>query len=210
MENTILQRVPNLPVKTDRYLFYLHGLIVEEAGIRPKSDEHGYYEYEGILQELAQEGFVVISEARAKGTEIRSYAENLVTEIRFLLDNKVPPENISVVGASKGGVIAAYVSLLLAEKDVNFVFLAGLFEKCLTDAHLKLYGKVLSIHDKSDKLTQTPQLYFQRSTGLGTFKEIILDLGLGHGLIYQPHRQWLDPLFQWLKPRPQPTESREI
>ncbi len=207
MENTILHHVPKFPVRTDRYLFYLHGLIVEEAGIRPKSEEHGYYEYERILQELAQEGFVVISEARSKGTEIRPYAENLVTEIRFLLDNKVPPENISVVGASKGGVIAAYVSLLLAEKDVNFVFLAGLFEKCLTDAHLRLYGKVLSIHDKSDKLRQTPQLYFQRSKGLGIFKEIILDLGLGHGLIYQPHRQWLDPLFQWLTPRPQPTET---
>jgi len=208
MENTILQRVPNLPVKTDRYLFYLHGLIVEEAGIRPKSEEHGYYEYEGILQELAQEGFVVISEARAKGTEIRPYAEKLVTEIRFLLDNQVPPENISVVGASKGGVIAAYASMLLAEKDVNFVFLAGLFEKCLTDANLKLYGKVLSIHDKSDKLTQTPQLYFQRSKGLGAFKEIVLDLGLGHGLIYQPHRQWLDPLFSWLRTGPQATDTR--
>jgi len=208
MENTILQRVPNLPVKTERYLFYLHGLIVEEAGIRPKSEEHGYYEYEGILQELAQEGFVVISEARAKGTEIRPYAEKLVTEIRFLLDNQVPPGNISVVGASKGGVIAAYVSMLLAEKDVNFVFLAGLFEKCLTDANLKLYGKVLSIHDKSDKLTQTPQLYFQRSKGLGAFKEIVLDLGLGHGLIYQPYRQWLEPLFSWLRTGPQSKDTR--
>lgn len=194
----ILQHAPGNPDSTTRYLFYLHGLIVEEAGIRPKSEEHGYYEYELILTVLAEAGFTVISEARQKGTEIKPYAENIASQIKELLANKVPPENITVVGASKGGIISAYVSAMLQEKGINFVFLAGLFEKCLADVNLKLYGNVLSIHDRADKQSITPPLYFQRSAGLGKFKEIVLSLDIGHGLIYRPYREWIDPLLEWV------------
>jgi hypothetical protein len=81
------------------------------------------------------------------------------------------------------------------------VFLAGLFEKHLRDEDLKLYGNVLSIHDRSDKLSITPALYFQRSAGLGKFKEIVLALDLGHGIIYRPYRQWIEPIVQWLEAR---------
>ena len=195
----ILPHVPDNPDATKPYLFYLHGLIVEEAGIRPKSEEHGYYEYELILQELARAGFIVISEAREQGTQIKAYAENIAAQIKKLLTGKVPPGNITVVGASKGGVIASYVSAMLQEQEIRYVFLAGLFERCLQDENLKLYGKVLSIHDRSDKLSITPSLYFQRSEGLGVFKEIVLSLDIGHGLIYRPYREWLDPLLAWVK-----------
>ena len=198
-QTTILPCVPDNPDSTRSYLFYLHGLIVEEAGIRPKSEEHGYYEYELILEELARAGFIVISEAREKGTEIKLYAENIAAQIKELLANKVPPGNITVAGASKGGIISAYVSTMLKEKEINYIFVAGLFEKCLKDESLKLYGKILSIHDRSDKLSITPSLYFQRSEGLGQFKEIVLSLDIGHGLIYRPYREWIDPLLDWVK-----------
>jgi hypothetical protein len=197
MKNKIFTSVPDTLDPSEQYLFYLHGLIVEVAGIRPKSEEHGYYEYQLILEELAKEGFVVISEAREKGTEVKDYAEKIVSQIKQLMASKVPPENITVVGASKGGVIAAYVSTMLQEKGIHYIFLAGLFEKCLVDSNLKLYGNVLSIHDSSDTQSITPELYFQRSAGLGTFKKIVLSLNLGHGLIYQPYREWIDPLLQW-------------
>jgi hypothetical protein len=144
--NTNIHR--QLPDKfniTNPYLFYLHGLIVEVAGIRPKNEGHGYYEYELILKELAREGFIVNSEPRDKDTLIQPYAENIVAQVKTLLANKVPPANITIVGASKGGIISAYVSTILQEKGINFVFLAGLFEKCLVDEELKLYGNFLSI-----------------------------------------------------------------
>jgi hypothetical protein len=197
--NNILQHVPDNSDSTKRYLFYLHGLIVEEAGIRPKSEEHGYYEYELILENLAKEGFIVISEARKQGTEILPYAENIASQVNQLLTSGVSPENITIVGASKGGIISAYVSYMLQEKKINYVFLAGLFEKCLTDKNLKLYGNVLSIHDRSDKQSITPTLYFQRSEGLGQYKQIVLPLDIGHGLIYRPYREWIDPLLAWVK-----------
>jgi len=198
INNNILQQVPDNPDITKRYLFYLHGLIVEEAGIRPKSEEHGYYEYELIREALAREGFIVISEAREKGTQIEPYAEKVAAQIKNLLTNKVAPGNITLVGASRGGVISAYVSSMLREKRINYVFLAGLFEKYLQDKNLKLYGNVLSIHDRSDKFIITPSLYFQRSEGLGKFEEIVLNLDVGHGLVYRPYREWIDPVLEWL------------
>ena len=199
MNSNILQCVPDNPDSTKHYLFYLHGLIVEEAGVRPQSEEHGYYEYQLILEELAKEGFIVISEAREKGTQVRPYAEKIVSQIKKLMANKVLPENITILGASKGGIICAYVSNMLQEKEINYVFLAGLFEKCLKDENLKLYGNVLSIHDRSDKLSITPVLYFQRSDGLGEFEEIVLSLDIGHGLIYRPYRDWIEPILKWAK-----------
>jgi hypothetical protein len=199
INSNILQRVPDNPDNTKHYLFYLHGLIVEEAGIRPKSEEHGYYEYELILEALAQEGFIVISEARRKGTQIKPYAENIAYQIRKLLVNGISPRNISIVGASRGGIIGAYISTMLMEKEVNYIFLAGLFEKYLKDENLKLYGNVISIHDRSDKLSITPAFYFRRSEGLGKFEEIVLNLDIGHGLIYKPYREWIDPILEWLK-----------
>lgn len=196
--DNIMPQIPDAPDCAGKYLFYLHGLIVEEAGIRPKSEEHGYYEYESIVKELAQKGFIVISEVRKKGTEITAYAEKIATQVKKLLSNGVPPQNITIAGASKGGIITAYVSSMLQNKEINYLFLAGLFEKCLQDPNLKLYGNVLSIHDRSDKLSMTPPLYFQRSAGLGKFREIVLNLDIGHGLIYRPYREWLDPLWSWL------------
>ena len=199
MNSNILQHVLDNPDNTKHYLFYLHGLIVEEAGIRPKSEEHGYYEYELILEALAREGFIVISEARKKGTQIKLYAVNIASQIRKLLVNGISPRNISIVGASRGGIIGAYISTILQEKEINYVFLAGLFEKYLEDEHLKLYGNVLSIHDRYDKFSITPALYFQRSKGLGMFKEIILSLDIGHGLVYKPYREWIDLIPGWVK-----------
>lgn len=199
MTNTILEHAPDTPDPTKHYLFYLHGLIVEVAGNRPKSEEHGYYEYQLILEELAGKGFVVISEARKKDTQVKSHARVIAAEINMLLQRGVLPENITVVGASKGGAIVAYASAIVKNSLVNYVYLAGLFEKYLVDDNLKLYGNVLSIHDRSDKLGITPQLYFQRSHGLGSFLEIILDMGKGHGIIYKPYRQWVEPILQWLE-----------
>lgn len=195
--SNIFRQVPDSPDSTGRYLFYLHGLIVEEAGIRPKSEEHGYYEYEQIVNELAGNGYTVISEVREKGTQVVPYAEKVAAQVTTLLERGVPPGSITVTGASKGGVIAAYVSSLLRNTEVNYVFLAGLFEKCLVDENLKLYGNVLSIHDRSDKLSITPELYFKRSEGQGNFKHIVLSLDLGHGLIYQPYKEWIDPILEW-------------
>ncbi len=203
MAALIHKGVPVDPDPAGSYLFYLHGLIVEEAGIRPRSEEHGYYEYELILEALAGEGFVVISEARPKGTEVVSYAQTVVSQIGQLLDRGIAPERIIVAGASKGGAIGAYVSKMLADTRVNTIFRAGLFERLLADETMQLDGNGLSIHDRSDTFPIVPGRYFQRSEGAGRFREIVLDMNVGHGLVYKPYREWIDPLVEWVgAPRP--------
>lgn len=201
MNSNILTGVAETCDVGANYLFYLHGLIIEVAGIRPKSEEHGYYEYQHILEELADKGFIVISEARPEGTQIQPYAELVAGQIKTLLAKGVPPKDIIVVGASKGGIIGSYVSCMLQNKDINYVFLAGLFEKCLVDEKLTLHGRVLSIHDRADKLSIVPERFFARSQGQGQFKAMVLDLNKGHGLIYQPYLEWLEPLCQWYEQR---------
>lgn len=58
-----------------RYMFYLHGKIIEDQGIPAVSPEYGTYEYEAILAKLASFGFTVISEQRTKDTDGMKYAD---------------------------------------------------------------------------------------------------------------------------------------
>jgi hypothetical protein len=73
----------------------------------------GVYEYEAILKKFAGYGFIVISEQRPKNADVEEYAKRTVEQIILLLDANVPPENITVVGASKGANIAITASYLL-------------------------------------------------------------------------------------------------
>jgi hypothetical protein len=61
---TIPQRID----ATSRYLFYLHGAILEGTNGHAVSQKFGVYEYEKILAAFVGEGFTVISEVRRKGT----------------------------------------------------------------------------------------------------------------------------------------------
>ena len=159
-----------------RYLFYLHGKIVEDLGERPKSAQFGYYEYRKILAALRDKGFTVKSEVRPKNTNPKKYAEKIANEIRRLQKQGVPSPRITVVGASKGGVIAVYVSNLLKDKGLNFV-----------------------IHDEADASPIVPDRFFERSEGLGRHRAVTTHLGLGHGLVYRPYPEWVDPLVDWVK-----------
>ena len=104
------------------YIFYLHGKIIENKGPQAVDDVNGYgaYLYEAILDSLKQNGNKVISEVRAKNTDVKSYALKVKREIDSLLKLGVKPESITVIGASKGASIAMYVSTYLKNKNVNF------------------------------------------------------------------------------------------
>ncbi len=52
-EGTVIQALPGNPDPGVRWVFYLHGRIIEEAGPRPTHPELGVYEYEEILENLA-------------------------------------------------------------------------------------------------------------------------------------------------------------
>lgn len=96
------------------YLFYLHGKIIEDQGLPAISPDYGEYEYAAILEALQGYDYVVISEQRAANADGIEYARRVAGQVTMLLVAGVPPEHITVVGASKGAGIAIYVSHTLA------------------------------------------------------------------------------------------------
>lgn len=182
-----------------RYLFYLHGAIIEEGELRPEHPRFGFYEYEAILDSLAAHGLVVISEARKAGTDVGEYARKVVSQIEQLLTAGISPKRISVAGHSKGGIIAIRVCSTLQIEHVNFILLACCFEGILRPPGPNLCGRVLSIYDASDELAGSCQRAFDMATQPLIHHEIKLQTGEGHGAFYRPMPEWIDPVVDWIK-----------
>lgn len=185
-----------------RYVFYLHGRIIEEHGLRPRDPRYGVYDYEAILRAFESHGLHVISEARAKGTDPEQYAKRVRDQILALLGKRVPPDHITVIGASKGSVIAMLASMYTANDTVRYVVMSNCNDDILQRYKIDLHGAVLSIFDEGDAFGGTCSKFFARATGLSRQKEIVTHLGIGHALLYQPRRAWMDPAIAWAKEKP--------
>ncbi len=198
----ILQAVPAEIDPAASYLFYLHGRIVSADDTRPEHEQFGIYAYDEIVTALADSGFTVISEARPAGTEVAACARTVAGGIERLLEAGVPPERVTVVGASMGGVIAYHVSAFLQRAGVRYVLLASCSEDLRSNTigqGYLLWGDVLSIRDATDELSSSCRPFADASPHLGRFEEIVLDLGLGHGLLYRPLPAWLAPTVRWAR-----------
>jgi hypothetical protein len=196
----------SLPDEIDteaRYLFYLHGRIIEDKGMRPTHPTFGVYEYEKILKAFADSGFCVISEPRPRGTAIEQYAQSLVKQLRTLLEQGVEGRHISVVGFSKGAVIALRANTLLADERIGFVILAGCSQNAIDAFDLSLRGRVLSLFDTNDTLVGSCVRLFKGDGQHLTHHELELNVesapGHGHGVFYRPHDAWLTPTVHWIK-----------
>jgi len=195
----VIRDLPEAPRPEETFVFYLHGAIVEEKGIRPESPEFGVYEYEEILDALAGEGFVVVSEPRSRGTDGREYARKVVGQIEELIAAGVPAQQISVVGFSKGGGIAVVASSLLANEDVRFVFLGTCASWIRNVPELTLRGHILSIYEESDPIGRSCEAALADSDIGPEFRELKLQLGERHGAFYRPRPEWLDPVVNWVE-----------
>jgi peptidoglycan-N-acetylglucosamine deacetylase len=200
-QGAIFNRVPDQINTGSKYVIYLHGRIVEEKGLRPTDSRYGTYEYQQILDALKSRSLVVISEARAAGTDVGQYAAKVADQVRALLKAGVPARSITVVGASKGSVIAMLASTRLREKNVNFVLMGNCNDSILENHKIDLWGNILSIYDSSDEFGQTCKKFFEKATGLGERKEIELKTGLGHGFLYRPMKEWIEPAVEWASQR---------
>ncbi len=168
-----------------RYLFHMHGLIVELQGPNAQG-RYGQYRYHWTVEALADHGFVVISEQVAK-----------------LRAGGVPADHITVTGISKGGEITVLTTAAIGDPDVRFVVLAGcgrldVFNVAggLEALGRRPQGRVLSIYDRSDREAGSCARYFPQAPGL-TFEEVVLDVGRGHALFYTPERVWVDRVVDW-------------
>ncbi|RYD57874.1 MAG: alpha/beta hydrolase [Sphingobacteriales bacterium] len=175
------------------YVFYLHGRIVELQGLEANSPEHGPYKYKEILKALEDKGYIVLSEMRGKDTEMEPYARKIAAQIDCLKKAGVPADHIALIGASKGAYIGMYVAGIAKDKKLKYVLMGT----CLNDAKYPLYGKVLMINERSDsygKGCQQPD-----KTNITSYKEVMLNNGLGHGFLYRPLPEWVEPAETWIR-----------
>lgn len=182
-------------------VIYLHGRIVENQGPYAVDTINGYgaYNYFDIIDALKKRNLVVISAIRQPNTNVTAYAQLVASQIDSLLKKKIKPQNITVIGASKGSIIAMYVSTYVKNKDVNYVFMGAcddeIYSKC---SDIQYYGNILSIYEKSDSLNGGSCKKFRdRSKTISRYKEIELNTGLRHGFMYRPIQEWLDPATKW-------------
>jgi len=179
-------------------VFYLHGQIVEELGPRPVHERWGLYDYPAVVEALGATGAKVISEVRDQGTDAGQYADQIVEEIETLISEGVAPERIVVVGFSKGGGIAIFVSDRLDRPEVQFVLLAACGDWLSSMPDLQLTGHVLSVIEKSDTLGRTCEKLAKRNAELSSFREVSIRTGKEHGAFYLPRSEWLDPVLDWI------------
>ena len=150
------------PVPRPRYLYYLHGKIVEDFGVAGVSPHFGRYDYPGILQWFRAAGFTVISEVREghRPCHLRGKAHG---RHQCRMKSGVHPNAITVVGASKGSVMAMLVSSPLRKTGVRYVFLANCNNWLERTYAPRFSGEVLSIYESSDDVGGSCRPIAQRS-----------------------------------------------
>jgi dienelactone hydrolase len=187
---------PPKPDPAQRYVFYLHGKILEDAGRNARNPRWGAYAYDAILERLGARGAIVISELRARDTDVERYAAKVAAQVRALLQAGVPAAHVAVVGFSKGGDIAARVAERI-DADVRYAILAGCFGD--SGKARRVHGRVLSVRERSDHLARTCEPRFDPARAkTGDQKELVLDIGGEHGAFYRPDPRWVEPVMAWV------------
>ena len=92
-------------------------------------------------------------------------------------------------------------------EDLNFVILGDCHLDTVNgflQARMNLYGNVLAIYDSSDEFAGSCRalFHFSKGRGLSSFDEIVLEIGTGHGILYQPLDDWIIPAVQWANNNP--------
>ncbi|HEU5050435.1 MAG TPA: alpha/beta hydrolase [Gemmatimonadales bacterium] len=182
-----------------KYIFYLHGRIIEEEGRRPTHPTYGTYEYDAILDSLRQPGFTVLSDQRPPGIGVDSFATQLIHQIDSLLGRGVSPEDIAVIGFSRGGAIAILASSRLQNPAISWVFIGACGSWAFDRPEIRVTGRILSLYETSDTLGVSCAPLFERSGAGSRVREIPVTLGLGHGTFFQPRAAWLAPARAWAR-----------
>lgn len=185
--------------QSKKYVFYLHGRIVEIQGAKAYSKQFGNYEYSKIVEALTEKNITVLSEVRSRDTKVIPYAKKIISQIDSLHNQGVSSKDITIVGTSKGSMIAMQVSSILKDKQLNFVFIAGAFKSLIANSKLELFGNILAFYEKSDSIAgRSYQPLINRSKGVIKFKEIELNTNLGHGIVFKPLNEWIFPTLNWI------------
>lgn len=183
----------------DRFIFFLHNRFLEEHALNDSHPEFGRTEYNEILAAFENSGLKVISEKRNGNVNALEYAIGIVSKIDSLISIGTEPEKITVVGTSKGGYIAQYVSTLANNPKLNFVFVASFRNSDLESIpEINYCGNILTVYEKTDPFGVSALERIENSTcNIKYFKEVELNTGLGHGFLFKPLQEWIEPTIKW-------------
>jgi hypothetical protein len=179
-------------------IVYLHGRIIEDEGVTPTHPTYGLYDYPAVLAALELRGANVISDVRPSGTSVTEYAREAVLNIETLLEDGVSPDEIVVVGFSKGGVISIFISSQFNQPDIRYVIMAACSDWLDAYPQLQLTGHVLSVYEESDESAVSCRSFAERSDALESFQEIQIETGAQHGAFYLPRSEWVLPVLDWI------------
>lgn len=184
-----------------RYLFFLHNRFLETHDLNAEHPEYGRVEYEEIIAAFEKHDLKVIAEKRETNVNARQYAETVAAQIQDLLNQGIPPENITIVGTSKGGYIAQYVASLAANPKLNYVFIACYRDSDLEQlADIDFCGRILNIYESSDPFGVSARARIEQSTcSPSEFAELALYTGLKHGFLFKAMPEWIQPSIDWAK-----------
>ena len=182
----------------EKYVFYSHGLIVEGDNLMPVDERWGVYDFIAVRKALADPHYNLISYHRPVNTVADEFAEKLAVDVRKLLQAGVKPENITLLGFSRGGEITLLASDKLRLDKINTILLAvcGGFVK--EHQEYQAYGKLYSIYETSD-FAGSCQFLTDRNNKTHSFQETAISTGKEHGAFYQPLPQWLKQVKTWVK-----------
>lgn len=181
-----------------KYIYYLHGRIIEIQGKNAVSEEYGKYEFDSIVLALSGEDNNVIAEVRTENVDYIDYANKVSKEIDSLVRMGVKPRNITIIGASKGAIIASHISDRNIN-PINYVLLAGNNEYQEKNNAWKFHGQVLCFYDQSDTIAGGNYDYWKNKQNYtNKFEQIELKTNLGHGFLYKPMKEWIEPTLKWI------------
>ena len=183
---------------TTHHIFYLHGRIVELQGVNAEHPQFGKYLYHAIIDSLQIGNTVVHHDLRPADVDFYAYAERISRQIDSLITHEVTPQNITVIGASKGAVMTMHISHLNAN-PINYVLLGANNDDIERENDWRLHGRILGIYERSDSLAgKNYHHWIARSTEAEVFEQFEINTGLGHGFLYLPLEEWLTPTKKWI------------
>ena len=184
--------------QNDIHIFYLHGKIVQEQGLEATSEKFGKYEYRAIIDSLKGRSKHIYSEIRKPDTEFNEFCVHTSNQIDSLIKIGVEPKDILIIGASMGGVMAMQISTI-NENPVNYVFLGANNNSIEEELDFDLHGRILGIYEKSDSICGNDYKYWiNKCEKVDELKEIQINTQLGHGFLYRPLKEWIDPIKEML------------
>lgn len=187
------------PIKPNaHYVFYSHGYIVEGDNPKPIHKEWGVYDFPAVKAALKSEHYELIAYHRPKKTDPFLFAKKLANDVNTLISKGVKPENITLLGFSRGGALSILTSNELKNEKINTIILAGCAGLIKRNKAVQVYGHVRSIYETSDQVGSCNFL-IERSEHVASFKEIAISTDLSHGAFYLPRPDWVNPVKSWIE-----------